>query len=434
MQIPAFLHPHIPDHLRERAQAFSRFVWRRFVEDRCFDTAAVLAYGTLFALVPLIAAVFGIVSAFPLFDAWRETLTDFLFTHFVPGAARAVETYLLQFADQASRLTTVGVLVLLFSALWIMKNVEDVFNRIWRVGTPRPSGARFLVYWTALTLGPLLLVASLALSSWLLQSHWVADSGLSVLSETLLRALPLLVELAGFSLAYGMIPNRPVAWRHAVLGGVLATLLFELAKWGMGWYLRQVPSYEQIYGAVYLLPIFLIWIYLCWVVVLLCASIVASLSAFRFQPVARRLPADVEWLAALRLVARLLQAQRAGAPVGLQALREREPAIEDDTLVRLVERLAAAGFLHRNEAGQWLLLRDPQHTTLADLYAVVAAPLPLREPPAIGMDDAIGRRVLAASEPARQAALPHLHVALATLLDDLPLPDAAPCAPRSSSA
>lgn len=433
MRPTTLLHTHIPDHLRERVQAFGAFVWKRFVEDRCFDTASVLAYSTLFALVPLTAAVFGIASSFPLFDEWKDTLTDFLFANFVPGAARAVEDYLLQFTERASQLTTVGVLALFASALWIMKNVEDVFNRIWRVGTPRPTGSRFLVYWAALTLGPLLVIASLAASSALLQSRIVAESGLSVLSETLLRALPLLVELGGFSLAYAMIPNRPVAWRHALLGGVLATVLFEAAKWGMGWYLRQVPSYEQIYGAVALLPIFLIWIYLCWVVLLLCASIVASLSAFRFQPLARRLPPDVEWLAALRLLARLVQAQRAGVALGLDTLREREPAIEDDTLVRLVERLTCAGFLQRNEAGQWLLLRDPRHTTLAEIYAALGSPLPLREPPTIGFDDPIGQCVLAVSEPARHAALPFLQVPLATLLDLPGSEESRPCATPSSA-
>jgi len=408
----------IPDHLRERLQAFSRFVWRRFVEDNCFETAAVLAYGTLFALVPLSAAVFGIVSAFPLFEQWNDTLSDWLFTHFVPEAARAVEGYLRQFADSATRLTTVGVLVLLFSALLIMKSVEDVFNRIWRVTTPRPGGARFLVYWTALTLGPLLIVASLALSSWVLSLPWATESGMSAVAERTLRALPLFVELVGFTLAYTLIPNRPVAWRHAFIGGVLATLMFELAKAAMGWYLGQVRSYEQIYGAIALLPIFLIWIYVSWAVVLLGASIVASLSAFRFQPRARRLPPQAEWLAALRLVGRLLEAQREGRGRALQPLRELEPAIEDDTLMRLLDTLTRGGLLQRNEEGEWLLARDPQQTTLADLHAMLGSHLCLAPPSPVGLDDALGQRVRTISEPARLALSPHLQTPIATLLPD----------------
>src|SRR5690606_26074919 len=190
----------------ERAQSFGLFLWRRFVEDRCFETAAVLSYNTLFAAVPLMFAVLGILSAFPLFERWNDTLTGFLFTHFVPEAARAVEGYLRPFAERATRLTAVGVLVLLFSALLIMQRVEDVFNRIWRVRESRPGGARFLVYWTTLTLGPILAVASIAVSSWLIESAWMVDSGATAVVEPLARLLPVLIEIAGFSLAYALVP------------------------------------------------------------------------------------------------------------------------------------------------------------------------------------------------------------------------------------
>lgn len=414
------LRQRIPDLWYERAHTFGRFFARRFVEDRCFETAAVLAYGTLFAMVPLTAAVLGILSAFPLFERWNATLTGFLFTHFVPEAARAVEDYLRQFAASASRLTAVGVLVLLFSALLIMKNVEDVFNRIWRVQAPRPGGSRFLVYWTTLTLGPILVVTSLALSSWLFESIWVVDSGLYALVDPLARLLPLLVEIAGFSVAYALIPNRPVAWRHAFAGGLLATVLFEAAKSGMGWYLRQVPSYEQIYGAVALLPIFIIWIFLCWVVVLLGASLVASLSAFRFQPASQRLPPRARWLAALRLLLRFDAAQREGRSFSLQALRELEPAIEDDTLMALLDRFTLAGLLHRDEDGEWLLARSGDRITLEEAYLALDYPLPVGDLPATGLADPIGQRVREQAEGDRAALSPRLQQTLATLR---PLPE-----------
>jgi membrane protein len=412
------LRQRIPDLWYERTQSFGLFLWRRFVEDRCFETAAVLAYGTLFAAVPLTAAVLGILSAFPLFERWNDTLTSFLFTHFVPEAARAVEGYLRQFADNVSRLTAAGVLVLLFSALLIMNSVEEVFNRIWRVRASRPGGARFLVYWTTLTLGPILAVSSIALSSWLLQSPWVVGSGLSAAADSLARLLPVLIEIAGFSLAYALVPNRPVAWRHALAGGLLATILFELAKSGMGWYVKQVPSNEQIYGAVALLPLFLIWIYLCWVVVLLGASLTASLSAFRFQPASQRLPPQARWLAALRLLLRFDAAQQRGHSHSLQQLRELEPAIEDDTLMALLDQLTAAGLLHRDEAGSWLLPRSAEHILLADIYRAVETPIYLERMPEVALDDAIGRRVRAQAEGDRAALSPRLQQALSTLRAD----------------
>ncbi|MCK7594325.1 YihY family inner membrane protein [Pseudomarimonas salicorniae] len=409
------LRERIPDLWYERAHAFGRFLWQRFLEDRCFETAAVLSYGTLFAAVPLTAAVLGIVSAFPLFDRWNETLTSFLFTNFVPEAARAVEDYLRQFAESATKLTAVGVLVLLFSALLIMKSVEDVFNRIWRVQTPRPGGARFMVYWTTLTLGPILAVSSIALSSLVLESEWVLDSGLYLIIDSLARLLPLVIEVAAFTLAYALVPNRPVAWRHAFAGGVLASVLFEFAKGSMGWYLKQVPSYEQVYGAVALLPIFLIWIFLCWVVVLLGASMTASLSAFRFQPASQRLPDRARWLAVLRLLLRFDAAQRAGGRFSLQQLRELEPAIEDDTLMDLLDRLTDAGLLHRDEGGGWLLARSADHIQLAEAYRALDYPLPLDKLPSVGLDDAIGRRVREQAEGDRELLSPRLQVSLSTL-------------------
>jgi membrane protein len=196
----------------------------------------------------------------------------------------------------------------------------------------------------------------------------------------------------------------------------------------MGWYVKQVPSYEQIYGAVGLLPIFLLWIYLSWVVVLLGASLTASLSAFRFQPAAQRLPPQARWLAALRLLLRFDAAQQRGHSFSLQQLRELEPAIEDDTLMALLDQLTAAELLHRDEEGSWLLLRSAEQTLLADIYRAVQTPIYLERLPEMALDDAIGRRVRAQAEGDRAALSPRLQQALSTLRVD---PSETPEAPRA---
>jgi len=380
----------LPEHARERVQAFAGFVWHRFNEDRCFESAAVLAYGSILAIVPLLAAALGIASSFPVFGEWRDALSDFLFANFVPEAARQVQDYLLRFADAASHLTLAGVVGVLLSALIIMSAVEDTFNRIWRVEAPRPLLTRFLVYWTTLTLGPVLMIASMALSQSLFD--WSRSIGVSGWARSgLLQLVPLVVELAGFSLAYSIIPNRPVAWRHALIGGVLATVLFELAKSGFGLYLREVPSYQQIYGALAVLPIFLIWVFLSWAVLLLGASIAASLSAFRFRPPPLRLPPGHELYAALRLAGRLLEAQRRGEALSIQDLREREPGIDDDLLLAQLNAFEAAGIVQRNEAGCPLLARDPAHLRLAEIYEATAARIPLAAAALPGAGDPCGR-------------------------------------------
>ncbi|PIX61773.1 MAG: hypothetical protein COZ47_00155 [Lysobacterales bacterium CG_4_10_14_3_um_filter_64_11] len=161
---------------RERVQAFARFLWRRFVDDRCFETAGALSYTTVFALVPLSAVAFAIVSGFPVFQQWTDRLGDFVFSNFVPSAARTVETYLKAFSQGVSGLTLAGTLALIASAVLTLSSIEATFNRIWRVDAPRPRLTRFLVYWTVLSLGAIAATAALAFTSYLYALS--ADTGL----------------------------------------------------------------------------------------------------------------------------------------------------------------------------------------------------------------------------------------------------------------
>lgn len=392
----------IPAHIREPLGAFSKFVWHRYVEDRCFDTAGVLAYASVFALVPLSVAIFGIFAAFPVFEAMSTRLTEFLFTNFLPTAARAVEDYLRQFADSAARLTSVGVIALLVSALWMMKSIEDTFNRIWRVSAPRPGLSRVLVYWTVLTLGPLLAVSSLALSSYLLSLSVLGSDQEPTWGPRLLSLVPLLVELAAFTLAYAIIPNRRVFFRHALAGGVLATVLFEFAKRGFAYYLQQVPSYEQIYGTIAVLPIFLIWLYLSWVVILLGASIAASLSAFRYQRKDLLLPTGFELVGLLRLVGRLHEAQGRGVAISVEALQASEPSLSDDLLMRLLGILRAGYIVQPNEVGDWLLARDLDGLTVGELVDASGLRIPLTPMALMGSQDALGQQVKAILDSLRE--------------------------------
>jgi membrane protein len=411
----------IPPHVRERLHDFTGFVWRRFREDRCFDSAGVLAYATVFAMVPLTALVFGILAAFPMFGVWRDRLTDFLFVHFVPEAAHTVSEYLYQFADNSSQLTGVGLLGLAATALLVMKEVEDTFDRIWRVRRRRPRLARFLVYWTALTLGPLLVVGSFALSSYLLSLPLLPSEQPSRMVAPLLRAMPLAVELAIFMIGYVIIPNRRVALGHALVGGALAVLLFELAKWAFALYLRQVPSYQQIYGTLAVIPIFLIWVYVSWAVILLGASITASLTAFRFRPWARRIPEGYELYGLLRLVGRFVDAERSGRLLDMDQLRRLEDGIGDDLLLGLTESLCEAGILQRTESDRWVLARDPAVLTLGELCRATGVHVPLF-PTAMpaALNDALGRRAEQAVAALRDPLLAAVERPLAAILIDPP--------------
>ena len=399
---------------QERLEAFVRFLARRFIEDRCFDSAATLAYATLFAAVPLAAVVFGVVSMFPFYQGWVERMTYFVFQNFMPTAAGSVAGFLAEAAANARALSGLGAITVLVTALLTLSRIEDTFNRIWRVGEPRRALSRLMIYWAVVTLLPLLAVASFALSSYLASPSPTLLGG-QVEQGGLLRALPLLLEVAAFTLAYRLIPNRTVAVRHALVAGLLATLLFELAKWGFAVYLGRA-NYQALYGAIAVIPIFLIWLYLSWVVVLLGASFAASLSAFRFQPAQRRLPEGFELYGLLRLLGRLLQAQSTGSGLHVAQLQQLESSISDDTMMRLLRAMLDARVVQRMEDGAYALVRDLNHLPMDELYESAGLRIPLAQAHLPDSADAIGRRAQAELEALRGPLQKRLRRSVAQIL------------------
>lgn len=375
---------------RERIQSFARFLWNRFLDDRCFETAGALAYTTLFALVPLSMVVFGILAAFPVFEAWSAQLTQFIFSNFVPASAEAVQEFLTKSVESTRKLSATGATALLVSLLLTMWSIESTFNRVWRVPTPRSGLFRFLVYWTLLTLGTLGAVASLAVTSYLFSLPvWSGEA--QAWTTRLLGYLPNAVELLVFTLAYWLIPHRSVPLRFALAGGLFATVLFEVAKRGFAAYLLGVPTYEQLYGALAVVPIFMVWVYLSWVVVLLGASFSASLSSFRYQPRALRLPAGMEMYGYLRLLGRLAQARRDGRGLHIADVQDVEPMLTDDLLQRMLSGLARLNIVRRAEDGEWLLSRDLDAVTLGELHEGLGLRVPGPVHGLPGYDDTIGR-------------------------------------------
>jgi membrane protein len=365
---------------RDRSIAFARFVWQRFLDDKCFETAGALSYTTLFALVPLTVAVFSILAALPMFSGWTTEVTNFLFRNFVPAAGEAVQKYVLQFAGNASKLTGIGIVILLLSALLMMSSIEERFNRIWRVQTKRGTVSRFMMYWAALTLGPVLVVAGLTLTSYLTALPLLGSVGEGVeLKRHLLGVLPFVVSVLGLFAMYFLVPNRKVPVRYAAIGAVLAAVLFEIAKWAFATYVSSVPSYRQIYGALAVVPIFLVWVYLSWVIVLLGASITASASAFDYRPKEDRLPGDAEFLGLMHLLKHFVAAQREGRMLGEDDLRECERFVSDDLLQRYLGDLHAAGLIQRTEDDDWVMVHSLDTATLMEIYESGRYRLPLDE-------------------------------------------------------
>ncbi len=386
---------------RHRVLAFIRFTASRFIDDRCQQSAGALACTTLFALVPLTAALVGILSGFPAFAEWQDRITNFIFENFVPATGEAVRDYLRQFADNANKATALGVIVLIVSTLTLMLSIEDAFNRIWRVPKSRPAGMRFMVYWAVLSLGPALIVVALAISAYLLALPLFGDiEALYPVRTKFIGSLPFLIEWTALTAAYWLIPNRSVHARHAALGALIAALLFEAAKRAFAWYVVSGANYQQVYGALAVVPIFILWIYFSWVIVLLGASLTASMNAFDYRPRSRRLKTGEEFRGLVRVLAHFAAAQRSGAGLHSEALRDREPFLSDDLVQRYLGDLHLAGMIQRNDAGEWVLARDLSSVSLYDIYAVCDYRLPLGDALPITSDspsDAEATRLLGAA-------------------------------------
>ena len=365
---------------RDRTRSFGLFVWRRFVDDDCFETAGALAYTTLVSLVPLTVAVFAMFSVFPVFQPARDTLVSFVFENFVPAAGEAVQNAMLGFAENASKLTGISILVMLFSALAMMISIEDRLNSIWRVHAPRSWGSRILLYWAALTLGPILLVGGIAITSYVTALPFLhgAAGQLGAVAESLLSTLPFLVTFFTLWLMYTGIPSCPVPRRDAAIGALLGAVLFEVGRWGFSLFVRHAHTYQQIYGVLAAIPILLLWIYLSWVIVILSASVAASMSAFKYEVPTRKLPAGTEFLGLLVVLRYFVDAQRSGDHVNLDDIRAAEPYLHSTLIDDYLDDLREASLIEPNEAGEWLLVRSLDSADLLRVYEHSSYRLPLR--------------------------------------------------------
>ncbi|MDX1626620.1 MAG: YihY family inner membrane protein [Wenzhouxiangellaceae bacterium] len=375
-------------------QAFGQHLWQHFRTDRSFESAAALTYTSLLALVPLMAVIIGVLSAFPVFDYGVERLQDFIFSNFVPAASDVIRDYLDQFVARSGQLTGAGTLFLLVTAIVLMSTIERSLNRIWRVDKPRRPASRLLVYWSVLTLGPLLLGASLGLTSYLAALPLMTPEFVrGWIQSGLLLFTPFVVALAAFFLIFLVVPNRHVRWNHALAGAAFSALAFEVSKRGFVFYIQNFPTYERLYGALATIPIFLIWIFVTWVVILLGASLAASLTTFNYRRADWRWDPRHHLVLTVRLLGHLWQAQRSGQGRSGRQLRELEEAATDDEIQRLLDGLDDAGFVQQDDGGKWFLCSDLDERTLGDVYRSMPLVLPVGELHRLPAEDPRDRRL-----------------------------------------
>ncbi len=252
-------------------------------EDRITVSAGHLAYVSLLSLVPFIMVFFTILSAFPAFAEVRGELESLIFTNFIPAAGDQVQQYMGEFVANASSMGAIGILSLVVVALLLISNIDKTLNRIWKSKSERPIIFTFAIYWMVLTLGPLLIGSSVIVSSYLVGLANYAEEYTPGITTVFLKIVPFITSLGAFFIVYMLVPNKRINPRHAAAGALLAALLFEFSKKGFAYYVTSFPSYQVIYGAMAVIPILFLWVYLSWFMVLLGAELTHVLELFSNQ-------------------------------------------------------------------------------------------------------------------------------------------------------
>lgn len=400
------------------AWSFLRHVILRARRDSVFRVAGALSYTSLLAVVPFLTLALAALSLFPVFEGVRDAVQAFIFDNFVPTVGTGLHRSLAKFIGAAGRLTLVGTLGLALTSILLLVSIERSFNVIFRVSRPRPVVLRVLMYWAFLTVGPLLLAAVFSLASWVMALGF-RQQGVPAALNLLSALMPGVVTLIGLIGLYGLVPNRRVRWSDAATGAVTAAILFWLLRSGFVAFISNVKTYESIYGALAVAPLFLVWMYLSWLVVLFGAVLTAALPEWRLQRVGLvdgGAGGFARLVMALDLLRVLEQAKPAGAGLDRHGLMA-ATALTEEAMISLLQRLSAAHFVARTVDGRWVSTRSTRDATVQDLIAALDIGLP--EPSAL-VSSLLGERLSQALKDAAETQRAVLSMPLESMRETMP--------------
>jgi len=361
--------------------AFCIYCWRRFEEDDCLRSAAALTYMSLFAVVPLMTVIYAMLSTIPAFAQVGDQLQDFIFDHFLPASGREIQSYLRQFSEQALTLTSWGAAFLFATALTMMTKIEKEFNAIWRTQGNRRGLNSFLLYWAILTLGPLCVGLAMGISTYVASLNLFFDQvNVPGARSLLLNTTPWVLTSTAFTLLFVAVPNCRVPFKHALIGGLLSGLSFEVAKHLFALTMKNT-KYQLIYGTFAAIPLFLLWLYICWIIVLGGAELVQALSGYSSHR-ARHVP---QLVLALAILERLWQGHLRGEAVSERELLHKRwllgcYALSLERWAPLRDQLLDAGLIKIGQDSRFILGRDLGRFSLWQLCEQLGV-VPTEPPP-----------------------------------------------------
>lgn len=349
-------------------QAFSVMVFRQFLADECQSTAAALTYQTLFAVVPLLTVFYAMFNAFAAFEGLSGRLETFIFENVVPENVDVVRDYLTSFSDQAQSLSVPSLLLLGVTAFLMLFTIERTFNEIWRVRDPRHGFQRFLMYWALLTLGPLMIGFGLVISTYVVSLPLISG----VEGTGILKFVPVIMSAAIFTLVFAAVPNCPVPTRDALIGGILVAIAFEVAKYSFATIMAE-SNFEVIYGTFAAVPLFLLWIFLSWTIVLMGAEIVKGLGVFRFRS---NESIESPFVQLLLILEQFYLAHRRGETIVEQDIRRLSERIDVAEWNDLKAMLVDLNLIRPLDRGGIVLSRDLKELSVWELYQAVPFDMP----------------------------------------------------------
>jgi membrane protein len=343
-----------------------RFMQRRLSEEQVPQVAGSLTFTTVLAVVPVMTIAFAIFTTFPLFNTFRDALEAYFVQSLMPrGVTNTILDNLSLFAAKANRLSAVGAVTLVLTAIMMFAIVDRSLNRIWRVKTPRSFTQSLIVYWAIMTLGPLLIGASLSFTTLVSPVASTLAQQLPWLGTVAALSISLLLMTMFFGLLYLIVPNRLVDWRDALIGGLVAAIAFEMTNRGFAFFITKFPSYRVIYGALAAVPIFLVWVYLFWLITLLGAVLAVALPVVKHERWWHKPVPGGEFIDAMSVLQVLVHAHQYQGVISLLSIRSKT-RLGFDEAESLLQRLLEAGWVGRvevvkNKASRWLQFARGEH-------------------------------------------------------------------------
>lgn len=354
---------------------FIVFVLRRFEADRCREQAAGLTYTTLFAVVPMLTVFLVIISSIKALEPARQQLQQLIYSNFLPKSTIAFDKALNAFTDKSSNLTIIGVLFLFVTTVLMLSAIETAFNRIWRVKETRSGIIGFMRYWTIISLGPILLGSAFVISSTVASMNILSNNfaGYQLDGAFILWLISFLLTIVGFFILYWTIPNRSVPILSALIAACFSASVFEILKHLFSQVMSNFTSYEIIYGAFAAVPIFLLWVYLSWTIILLGVEISYALTAFHADNAQKRHPI----LMLLDILALFYKKHQIGESVSEQELLDIIGRAELGRLPTYIVQLEQQNLVKRTDTDEYVLVRNLAQVDFWSFFSALPYTLPL---------------------------------------------------------